>query len=409
MEQIIVGGYSNALSEAATEYNCLMGGFNWNTTETIVLQIIPTGGTISSLFVELSAAVAGGANTYVFTLMVDGSPTALTCTVTAGNTTASDVDTGHAVAVIAGQTVSIRSTYTGSPGTPTARWSTKFIGTIAGEIICMVHSSSAMNTTAARYVGLQGISNPSATEYLVRTPIPTAGTFKKMYVWLSADPGTSPDAFTYTLRVGGVDKALTCTVVADDTTGNDTEHTVAVSAGDLVDTCITPTSTPTVNHVPAISCVFVANTDGESLILMHSYVGSSTAVANYVQLCNGYSPWNTTEADVYQLLQATTLQKLHVKLNVAPGAGNSYRFDVRTNGTDSGLTVTITGAVATTGNDTVNTATPTEGQTCGMEVTPDSTPDTAGSMSWGLVGFIAVGRAANRRAGWWVIKRGRVG
>ncbi len=85
---------------------------------------------------------------------------------------------------------------------------------------------------------------------------------------LSADPGTDPDAYTFTLRKNGADTGLTCTIVADATTGNDTTHTVSVVAGDVLTMAAVPVSTPaTTNIIVSFGMTFLADIDGESIIL----------------------------------------------------------------------------------------------------------------------------------------------
>lgn len=62
---------------------------------------------------------------------------------------------------------------------------------------------------------------------------PTNGTLTKMYTKVVTAPGGA-DTVVYTVRIGGVDKTITCTTTGAGTTSNDTAHTEAVSAGELV-------------------------------------------------------------------------------------------------------------------------------------------------------------------------------
>lgn len=388
MQQVIMGGFNDALSQAASEYNSVMGGMAWNATESTVYQVVPTAGYFSKLCVNLSAVVATGSNTFVFTLMVDGVPSALAVTIGKGSLSGRSFNT--AVAVTAGQTVSIRSSYTGAPGTPTAAWTICFASTTAGESICMTNGLA--NTGADRFVPIQGAGGADATEANANNPIPTAGTLKKLYVKLSADPGTDPDAYSFTLQKGGVPRTLTCTITADATTGNDLVNTVAVAAGDLVDVLIHFLNTPAVAPTAAIGMVFVSDTEGESLILGGSTSQASTSVANFNHVMTGNTAWvaAAAEATVMSSSQKCILSKLYVKLDAAPGNAKSYTVNVRyrdSNGTwgNTGITTgAITGAAVTTGSDTSNTYTTDDFYLQTICATPASTP-AAARIHWGMV------------------------
>lgn len=392
MKQVIVGGKHNALFGAATEYNCLMGGISWNATESNVYQVVPTGGTISKLYVELSGDVAADASV-TFTLMVAGEATVLTCTVVAGASTASDLV--HSVDVVAGDTVSLRCTYTGTPGSLKARWTTIFEGTTAGESICLLNTSAALY---AVYSVIQGHSvDVGGGESAFQVPMPTVGSFRKLYVQLSADPGTAPDAYSFTLIVDGVSSALTTTIVADNTDGNDTEHTVDVTAGQLVNIEVTPVDTPTVVPIVAIGMVFVSDTDGESLIIGgDNSETSGSGTTQYNQLLHAGAGWYTGESSRYSLIQVCTIRKLYVSLVTAPGGEQTQTVSIRIGGADSGLTVTITGE-ETTGNDVVHTASPTAGQTGGIKIVPSATA-AATYCHIGLVCYIAPPQHYDRSA-----------
>lgn len=86
----------------------------------------------------------------------------------------------------------------------------------------------AANTTG-RYVGFytDGQSATAADKYLI---IPCNGVFSNLYV--HSKDNTAGVTRTYALYVNGATTALTCSIVDPNHTGNDTTHTVSVSAGD---------------------------------------------------------------------------------------------------------------------------------------------------------------------------------
>lgn len=387
MTQPIVGGYNDAISATTDEYNCLMGGYTWTATENTRYQCMPTAGTVGNLFVELSATPTGGS--YTISVVVNGTASGVAVTIAAGSTTGSDTDV---VDVVAGDTVSIKRTETAGTGTPLAFWTTQFIGTTAGESICL--SNSYTYKSGTDYTSIQG-GGYSTTETQIQAPIPTPGTFKKLYVKLSEDPGTNPDAYTIALRVGAATKNNTVTIVADNTTGNITNVTDAVVAGNLVDFIIIPVSTPSAQPLAAIGIVFVATTDGESLIMGGAITQPATGATNYMNLCVAReedSWWNATEASMYSLIQTCTVKNLYVHLDAAPGAGDPVKsrtisINKDGGGAASGLTVTISTA-ATDGNDVVNTYNPADGDTADIKSVPGNTP-AATRVHIGLVAYIS--------------------
>jgi len=374
MFQTILGGSSDNLNAASAEFNNLMGGMGWASGDTNVLQVMPTGGNISSLRIKLNAAPGAG-KSYAFVLMVNNVASALTCTVSGTDTTAQD--TANVVAVVAGDTVSLRCTPTGTPQVTMARWATIWEPTTAGESICLFRSPTY--ALGNRFTTWQASnSNFSATEGRVNSPMPTAGTWKKLYIQGLSAPGAGT-SYTIAFRLGGATQALTVTVADAATTGNDAVNTVAVAPGNLVNMIIDPTGTPAGMASFGGGIVFVSDTSGESLLLGGlggtTEVNPSTSAVSYKSL-PGFDDWTTTEANAQSLIGKCTVKKLYVNLSVAPGAGDpvkSYQFDIRKNSADSGITVTVETA-ETTGYDLGHAASFLAGDIFGIKSTPANTP-----------------------------------
>ncbi len=134
MKQVIIGGYNDNLSNSAPEYNTIAGGYTWTTTADQRKQVVSTAGTLKNLFVELSAGPGSGTS-YTFTVMKNGAATSLAVPIS--NTATTGSDPANSIAVVAGDTIQLRSTYTGTPGTPTARWSVMFEGSYARESLIL--------------------------------------------------------------------------------------------------------------------------------------------------------------------------------------------------------------------------------------------------------------------------------
>lgn len=387
MQQIIIGGYDDDLSMFESKYNSLAGGAWWDSAIDATEQCVSTPGTLKNLFIELSAAPGDGQST-TFTVMKNEVATALTVTVADTATTGSDV--AHEVAVVAGDVICLRAT-TFPPHGATARWSIMFEGTNAKESLIL--GIGYCDELETRYNPIShGASESSATENETYQVIPTSGTIKNLYINLDEDAGAPPEGYRFTLRKNGVSTLLTVTVTANAKTGNDVAHEIAVVAGDYVDLMIEPLNNPSTSPAPwpAWGMTFVADTDGESLILGQSKDNPATGATEYHYLTttnyNALMPWTATEADRYQGGQVTTLKKLYVKLSAAPGGGNSYQLQPRVNVGNSGISVTISN-LDTTGNDVVNTDVLANFDDLAISCTPAGTP-AAAMVYWGLVGYI---------------------
>ncbi len=393
MSQVVIGGYAASLSSVNTIYNYVQGGYYWVPfADTTAREVVSTAGTFSRLSVELSTDPGTAPDAYTFTLLVNGSPSTLTLSIVADDTTG--VDDTHVVDVVAGDYISLRcEPIEGPSATPTARWSLVFEGATANESLVLGAADPAdvVNTFYAPLSTGSCGTDPT----LVYQIIPTAGTVKNLYVWLASDPGTSPGAWVYTLCVNGSPTSLTCTVVADDITGHDSTHSVSVSAGDYVCLEIKPQDSPGPDPSAAHwGLTFVATTDGESLILGQSGDTPTNSQTEYNYLTNIYylEEWTTTE--YFQGGQAPTgsmvLKKFYVQQSGVSGSGKTWTYTIRGGGGSTDLIVPITGASATTGNDTTHTYTCTAYDDLAVMATPTSTP-TERMVYWGLVCYIAVG------------------
>jgi hypothetical protein len=396
MKQRLIGGFYDLLNASATEYNAIAGGVAWTGTENHVTTAISPPGTIRKLRVKLSAAPGAG-KSYTFTLRYAASGGAMadsTLTVTiSGDATTSGADVSHDVAVAAGGKVSISCVPSGTPTAVYATWTMEFEGTNAKESLLIISAYCYSSSTTYVAVGYVRGASYTANEAYCYRPCPTAGKIKNLYVELSVDPGTSPDAYRFTLRqdTGGgmANTTLTTTITANNKTGNDTSHEVIVSVGDILSFMIEPLNSPGVASSAFIGMTFEATADGESLILGGTYDDLHTTDTEYAYLCPGplNAIWTATEGNRYQLGQTCTFKNLYIKLSAAPGSGKSHTFTVRDPGGSTGITVTIADA-NTAGNDTAHTHDIADDEYVGLESSHSGTP-AVGDSFWGLVCYIA--------------------
>jgi hypothetical protein len=360
MKQLIIGGYNNALSNSGTEYSPLGGGYSWSSTATARQQVVSTPGTFSDFAVELSAAPGNGGS-YTIALLNVTQSTSLAVTITDPATT--NINAGT-LAVATGDIVELQSTYADAPSaTPSARWSVMFEGDNTKESLIL--GGGYTNTGADRYAPIMHGSpgSSSATEAATYQVIPTSGTIKNLFVALNITPGEGiGDAYRYTLMkytpgsppVGGA-TSLTVTITKPDTAGSDTSNSVAVAAGDYVCMLIEPLNTPSNTPLSGWGFTFVADTNGESLILGQSSDTPTLGSTEYNYLTTTYCNNAWSGSEYYQGGQlGITLKKFYAMLSDT--STQDYDLNVRATSAsgDTGIAATIT-AGNTTGNDTVNT------------------------------------------------------
>ena len=377
--QPIFGGIDSALDDTNTEYNTLQGAYSWKTVEAQRNQVVSSAGIIKDLRIVLEAA-PGAAKSYTITLMLNGAPSALTVTIT-GAVDTTGADTDHDVTVAPGDYVSLRCVPDNTPAEVDAYWSTMFEASVSGESLLLL-ATSALNTAATEY-GLVtgGYNDLSATENTWREVIPTDGTIKNLYVKLSEDPGTAPDAYRFTLRIAGVSKALTVTITDPATTGSNTVSTVAVSAGDIVTMMIEPLNGPSATPYCTWGMTFVSDIDGESIVM--GEISNTIEADTYYLYPLGCIGRSTVEDNSYSIGQAATISKLNIFLNNDPGAGNSYVFTIRSGLADTDLVTTIAGTDVT-GDSASLTDTIGNAEYMTLRSVPVSGPDAA-IPYWGFV------------------------
>jgi hypothetical protein len=106
------------------------------------------------------------------------------------------------------------------------------------------YSDNGLTLTAAtRFVPIYGSGTPSTTEADFATKSPSATTAVNLQVNLSADPGAG-QTLVVTLRKGGADQTLTCTVTGGSgTVCQDLTHSVSIAQNDLIDWKVVTTGT----------------------------------------------------------------------------------------------------------------------------------------------------------------------
>lgn len=229
------------LATGATDYGNLQGCAANSSTLSNRDQVMPTGGVISKLYVELNGSPGVG-KSYAFKLLKAGSGQTLTCTVSDAATTCND--TSNSFSVSAGDLVAMEIVPTGTPTARLARWAVLWAPTIDGEAVLLGSSGSAMNTAGSvRLLSVSGTSNTWGSTEAAMQNLTTAFTLRKFFVNLVTDPGGSA---TYTLksRIGGSDGNLSVTIAGGSTTGSDTTHDDTIAAASKLNISSLSASSP---------------------------------------------------------------------------------------------------------------------------------------------------------------------
>jgi hypothetical protein len=238
-------------STTVTQYASLTAGhvsaLGWSATETDSEIIIPTGGTISDFYVKLSST-PGTSKSYQFTIMQNGSASAIDLTLSGA--VGSGSDTTNSISVSAGDVITIRCIPTNTPISQTSMaFGLVFTPTTPGESFFGFGSTNAPSASATNYEQVLGVGNNAWTaSESARTMVLGPYTLKKIYVKLGTAPGVGASR-TIALRKAGATTALSVTIADANTTGN--------AAAD-----ITYAQGDTITYISSVSGTPVADTGG---------------------------------------------------------------------------------------------------------------------------------------------------
>ncbi len=336
-KQIFVSGDQTAIVASSTQYGQIQGHTVWGAADT-VYQIMPTPGMIDLMALRPSASPVQNAT---ITLMVNGTPSTLTCTT---NSAAICHDSSHQVAVAAGDKVSVKLVIAASASTRAYSYSMRFTPTIAGETVMLGYATGGSNTITD-----SGFQSNAAWQTTVANRgfhiIPETGTFKKMYLEVDTDPGGG-NSITFTTRNNGSAGNVAVTITGGGAlTGSDTTHSDTIAtAGDLYGLRTTQSGTPTYSPVH-YGIVYISPTYGNFLLTYNSITGD--IVAPRPQPVSG-TRGNAT-GYLAAVSNAFTVKSIYSWFSVAPGGANSDTVALNINTVDSALAVTVSGA-NTTGN-----------------------------------------------------------
>jgi hypothetical protein len=254
--------------------------------------------------------------------------------------------------------------------------------------------TTSLSTTVTQYNGVfTGIADQEASMTsgdLVQSIIAVPGSLKELRVALTVAPGAGKSRTIRFYRNGSVEAAADILISDAATTGSVTLGSpIALSAGDRVYLELVATGTPAACRMSFGIRYEVTNLGQcQWTTCQPDLIGTTNARFHRL---NGGSVtgegYSTTR--VQQLYAGVTaplvLSGMEVRLNGAPTAGKSYKFEVELNAAIPAPTVDVTIAdAATTGNSAADDLEITDGDFVVTKVTPTGTP-TNRQASWALI------------------------
>lgn len=344
MRQFIPYSTGIAVSASADSAADFMGSNSQEVTVANAAQVeglIKVAGTLSSFRFKISTAPAAG-KTWVFTIVVNGSDSAVTCTISNPNTTC---NTGaNTAAVASGDRVYLKISPTGTPTAVQINASVIYETSTSGQSAfwgTSLDQTIASNLT--RYTPMIGNRSTLCTTVntACRLVAPMSGTLKRLTIRTTAAPGGS-DTAVFTVRQNNADTSLTCTVSGAGTTCNDDSNTVSVTVSDTIELKVVTSATAATlgwNH----GWVFESATNlSHPLFVSGANLSSTTVRYNPVQGMGNLAVTDTVEADIQQLGQANmSLSNMYALVSVAPGTGRSWAGVLNIGGSATGQDVTI--------------------------------------------------------------------
>ena len=239
---------SGDLNNAATEY-CSLSGIDRGLDGTLANreQMIALPGSFKNLYVELDEDPGdpGGPDGYSFTVMLNGSATTLTLTISADNTTGND--TTHSFTVVATDLVTVEIVPINTPSaTPKYHLGATFLADNDGESPVMGGSNNVLHASIQEF---QSLYSGAGNVWAQSTSSSEAGgqqcTLKNWYVKLSASPGGTDDGYRFRLRSEITNEfVLDFTITHPATTGSDLVNVKNVQFNEEIKINVFPVNTP---------------------------------------------------------------------------------------------------------------------------------------------------------------------
>lgn len=365
-------GFNPSTSAVNYQFISSVQRTSYNATQTNRDAVVPIACVLSEFYMYVGTAPGVG-KSYTFTVMKNGSATALTLTISGTDVSGSNI--ADTVSFAAGDTISLRTTPSGTPTAPGVhQWTIKVSATGA---LMLGGNTTSPSTSATNYDNILGTKADSwvTTEVQHQIVVPTPGTLRNFYMRVTTAPSTGK-SYAFTVVKNGTPTALSVTLSDAETSDTDLSNSISVADGDTLTLQSVPTGTPTSPGAVDWGIEFLPDTNNQYFLGFGNPSGPSTAATRYQYIhSTGDSGFSATSDDqfVWMRLPTTTLKKFYGKLGTASGAGKSRDLTVRKATADTALTINIADA-NTSGSVTTNVAA-VQGEAVSLKTVPNSTPN----------------------------------
>jgi hypothetical protein len=340
-EQIFMGrtsGYDTTNTTYLVPGQRNAGSFTSFATTTSALSAV--AGTFSTLYAYTSANTNA---TWTFTLTVNGVDRSVTCQITSGNSTCSDLSNTFTIAE--GDSWAIKVTRTVDT-TRVAYFSIKFTPTTPNETMLFTAANTAWSASLTQFTGWNFFNgNPPVGSSATGNAQPwiESGTIDRFRV--AATSSLTSGSYTFTLRAGAnqQNSLLSCTMNTTASFCVDSTNATSTKFNDMIGITGVPSSPSTRGF--SFAARYVSDTPGNYLL---------TGACGWTGTATQYCPVigtgiTTTEASSTMYAQPMVITGMVMRGNTSIGAGNRI-YTLRVNGQDTALTCSgqncsVTGAI----------------------------------------------------------------
>lgn len=252
-ESVLIGN-GNGASNSVTHYFPFFGANTTNVTEANVQDIIASSGTISRLFCRAGASPGSG-KSRAQTLRVNGSDTAITCTVS--NTAQICNNQADSVHVVPGDLVNLKTVPSGTPTSAAIACGVTFTADHKGEFNIGANRITNLATSGTQYTAINTMNALSYTNEqrsisMAASTSPVCS-IDSMLVRIAGTAGAGK-SYAFSVRQNKADPASQPSVTISGTTdtyGRDDSHYISLSNDDYLGIQIVATGTPTARNFRA--------------------------------------------------------------------------------------------------------------------------------------------------------------
>jgi len=337
----------------------------WSTTAPHPI-VVSESGILANLYIKLDATYL---NSYTVVVVLNGVETLLTATISAGGISA--FDSVNAIAITAGDTLSLKQTGAGGNSeSPKLKCSLQFTPTIAGTAIIastnrdLITPSGVATNFDHIYAG-QGWNATESSRYF---HCPTSGIITAFYVKFQTAMGNTWTGDFYIYKNGVQQASSKLSFTATDTAKSVTGVSIAFSVGDtLTIGLVTTGNDDGGQHGASWSISYQPTVDGDMMIGGKCNTNLSN-IQNTEQFgfLVGSGSIRTSELVTSHISGGSIeLKNFRIDLSVAPGASQSRDFRIRKNSGNANSYITISGT-GVTGTDNSNRDSFTQGDLIGI-------------------------------------------